>query len=36
VGKKLEWDPAAMRATNAPEAEPFLHRQYRKGWTLTT
>ncbi len=36
AGKKLEWDTAAMRATNAPEAEPFLHREYRKGWTLTT
>lgn len=36
VGKALEWDAAAMRATNAPEAEPFLHRTSRKGWTLTT
>ena len=24
VGKKLEWDAENMRATNAPEAEPFL------------
>lgn len=34
VGKKLEWDAAGLRARNAPEAEPFLRREYRKGWTL--
>jgi predicted dehydrogenase len=34
VGKKLEWDHVNMRATNAPEADPFLKRQYRSGWTL--
>ncbi len=34
VGKKLEWDAEAMRATNAPEAEPFLTRAHRPGWTL--
>ena len=31
--KKIEWDPKALRATNAPEAEPFIRRlEYRKGW----
>jgi len=34
VGKKLEWDPVALKATNAPEADPFLRRTPRKGWTL--
>lgn len=34
VGKKLEWDAAGMRATNAPEAEPFLARTHRAGWKL--
>lgn len=34
AGKKLEWDAARLYARNAPEAEPFLHREYRKGWTL--
>jgi len=34
AGKKLEWDPAKLYATNAPEAEPFIRRDYRKGWTL--
>jgi predicted dehydrogenase len=32
TGKKLEWDAAAMKATNAPEADRFLRREYRKGW----
>jgi hypothetical protein len=34
TGKKLQWDAGAMRATNAPEADPFIRRQYRKGWDL--
>jgi hypothetical protein len=34
VGKKLQWDAAAMRATNAPEADQFLRREYRQGWVL--
>ncbi|MBP1636346.1 MAG: iolG 18, partial [Acidobacteria bacterium] len=34
VGKKLEWDAEGMRATNAPEAEPFLRREHRAGWKL--
>ncbi len=34
VGKKLEWDAERMRATNAPEAEPFLTREHRAGWKL--
>lgn len=32
VGKKLEWDAAQMKATNAPEADRFIRREYRKGW----
>jgi hypothetical protein len=32
VGKKLHWDASAMRATNAPEADQFLRREYRRGW----
>jgi predicted dehydrogenase len=34
VGKKLTWDPKAMKATNAPEADPYIRRPYRDGWTL--
>jgi predicted dehydrogenase len=34
TGKKIEWDGPNMKATNCPEAEAFLRRDYRKGWTL--
>lgn len=34
VGKKLEWDAENLKATNAPEAEPLIHREYRAGWKL--
>jgi len=34
AGKKLEWDPVAMKATNCPAADAFIHREYRKGWKL--
>jgi len=33
TGKKIEWDYKNLRATNAPEAAPFIKRpEYRKGW----
>jgi predicted dehydrogenase len=34
VQKKLEWDPKALKATNCPEADQFIRRKYREGWTL--
>jgi predicted dehydrogenase len=34
AGKKLEWDATSLRATNAPEADRFLRREYRDGWKL--
>lgn len=34
AGKKLEWDPVKMKATNAPEADQYVKRSYRKGWEL--
>lgn len=35
VGKKrLEWDAEQMKATNCPEADQYIRREYRKGWTL--
>ena len=33
-GKKILWDTKEMRATNAPDAERFIRREYRKGWKL--
>lgn len=32
--KRLQWDAPAMRATNAPEAEPFLKGEYQPGWEI--
>ena len=34
AGKRLEWDAVNMKFPNAPEAEKFLGREYRKGWVL--
>ncbi|MBM84147.1 MAG: oxidoreductase [Planctomycetaceae bacterium] len=34
AGKKLEWDAKKMRATNCPEADQFIGRGPRKGWSL--
>jgi predicted dehydrogenase len=34
AGKKLEWNPAALGCPNAPEADQFLRREYRPGWSL--
>jgi predicted dehydrogenase len=32
--KRLAWDAAAMKATNAPEADAYLKETYRSGWEL--
>jgi predicted dehydrogenase len=34
AGKKLQWDPKKLEATNAPEAARFIKRTYRTGWNL--
>lgn len=34
AGKRLEYDPATGQVKNAPEANAWLKREYRKGWTL--
>jgi predicted dehydrogenase len=33
-GRKLEWDGPGMKVANMPEANNWLRREYRKGWTL--
>ena len=33
-GKSIEWDAKNLKVTNAPEAQQFVHKEYRKGWTL--
>ena len=35
LGKKIDWDTKALRATNAPEADKLIRREYRKGWDLS-
>ncbi len=34
AGKKIEWDSKNLRIPNAPDAERFLKREYRAGWSL--
>jgi len=33
-GEKLVWDSDNLKITNDPDANNFLHYEYRKGWTL--
>ena len=33
-GRRLEWDGAKMKIRNAPELNQYVHKPYRKGWTL--
>ena len=34
TGKKIEWDRANMKATNAPEADQYIKPVFRDGWGL--
>ncbi len=34
TGQKLTWDAQNLKAVNCPDAEVFLRRPYRQGWTL--
>ncbi len=34
AGKPIEYDPLAGKIVNAAEANQFLHREYRSGWSL--
>ncbi len=34
AGGRIEWDAAASKITNLPEANRYLRREYREGWTL--
>ncbi len=35
LGRRLEWDPVSLRATNCAEADHYLRKEYRAGWSLT-
>jgi len=34
TGRKLTWDARNLKAVGCPEADKFIRRKYRKGWTL--
>lgn len=34
VQKRLQWDPATLKAKNCPEADEFIQHEYREGWSL--
>jgi predicted dehydrogenase len=34
LGTKLLWDAEAFKFTNMPEANQYLHKEYRAGWSL--
>jgi len=34
TGRKLTWDAKSLKAVGCPEADAFLRRPYREGWTL--
>jgi predicted dehydrogenase len=33
-GKRVEWDAKNMRSTNVPEANQYVKREYRRGWSI--
>ena len=34
LGKKLEWDAKTLKATNCPEADKLIDKEYRAGWEV--
>jgi predicted dehydrogenase len=34
TGKTIHWDPVKLKCQGVPEADPIIHRKYRKGWAL--
>ncbi len=34
AGEKIDWDAEKMKVSNIPDANRFVHREYRDGWTL--
>ena len=33
-GTRIEWDARNLKSTNTPEVNQFVHREYRKGWSI--
>ena len=34
-GNRLEWDSKNLKVKNMPELDSFVHKEYRRGWTLS-
>jgi predicted dehydrogenase len=34
ISQKLEWDAKNLKATNCPEADGYIRKEYRPGWVL--
>jgi hypothetical protein len=34
AGKKISYDGPHMRVTNLPQANDYLRREYRQGWSV--
>ncbi len=34
TGKQLDWDAPSLKATNCPEADKYIKKEYRQGWEL--
>lgn len=35
TGKTLDWDASQLKATNCPEADAFISKEYRSGWEVS-
>lgn len=35
TGMKLDWNAAELKATNCPQADALIHKEYRAGWEVT-
>ena len=33
-GRRIQWDGLRKKSTNIPELNPFVHKEYRQGWSL--
>lgn len=34
TGRRIEWDAQNLKAIGCPEADPWINRPYREGWTI--
>jgi hypothetical protein len=34
IGKALDWDAKNLKATNCPEADKYIRKEYRSGWEV--